>query len=67
MWASSARKVLTFVSNALNFLNILQVAQKYSNKVMWGGEGRGVNPGHVKPIGFTPSIDVSLVKPGHKL
>lgn len=47
-WASSTRKVLSFLNNALNSLNVLQVALKYSNKVIWGDEGRERTPGPCK-------------------
>lgn len=63
MWAASMGKILTFFKNALNFLTILQVALKYSNKSRWGGEGRRISPGDVKPTACTCFVNVIHLNP----
>lgn len=60
-------KILTFLKSALNFLNILQVALKYSNKERWGGEGRRNKPSMWSPLSFYPSSMLVHLIPTLKL
>lgn len=61
---------MTFLKSALNCLNILRVALKYSSnssKARWEVREGGISPGNVKPIGLTHFINTSSLIPDLKL
>lgn len=67
IWASPRGNILTLLKKVPCFLNILQVALKYSNKERWGGEQRGNKPWPCEAHGPSTLFNVSSLTPTLKL